>query len=225
MFKKIWNKIKSAGKWIVEKIKAAGRKVKNFVTEHPEEIKTAVKVAGAAVFVVGFIKGFSNSIKDYTPPTPPTREEKLMNDANDMLRHARFADDPEKAQVYLRNAEILERMSRKEKAAHAEEEIKKAWNVYEKYKDIDAAGATHIYADTENPVNAWDDNTALHGHMYEFSKGYWAHFEPALEENNEFSVGNIVSLGDNLNALDGIDDSCKIDDIFMIIEKKEGDNG
>ena len=52
MFKKIWNKIKSAGKWIVEKIKAAGRKVKNFITEHPEEIKTAVKVAGAAIILM-----------------------------------------------------------------------------------------------------------------------------------------------------------------------------
>lgn len=224
MFKKIWNKIKSAGKWIVEKIKAAGRKVKNFVNEHPEETKKAVKAVTIVAACVGACVWYANLPTDPNY-TPPTREEKLMKDANNLIFKARYENDPEKAQVYLRNAEILDRMSRKEKAQHAEEEIKKAWNFYEKYKHLDNAGATHTYADTENPVDDFEDNTALHGHMIELSKVYWAHFQPALEENNEFSVGNIVSLGDNLNALDGVDDSCKIDDIFMIIEKKEGDNG
>lgn len=118
IFKKIWHGIKKAAHWVAEK----ARKFKSWCKEHKDEVAAVAGVAAiAGVCVVAAKAG----INDASTWTPPTREEKMRRDANDMLFKARMEDDPEKAQVFLRNAEILNNMSIKERSEHAKNEIRK----------------------------------------------------------------------------------------------------
>lgn len=187
VFKKIWNGIKKAAHWVAEK----ARKFKSWCKEHKDEISVVAGVA--AVAGVGIIAAKAG-IND-TSYTPPTREEKMRRDANNMMFKARFEDDQEKAQVYLRNAEILNNMSIKERSEHAKDEIRKYADFYEKYSESFDKPWVHLWVN-DNPsekiydtdddfaqVSVWDN------HIVSFSN---------FADNDIFKVKDLGKFGESL---------------------------
>lgn len=92
MFKKILNKIKSAAKWVADKVKSMAEKAKGWYKKHKETVDQFAIGALAGTLAVGAAICVANAMYDPNY-VPPTREEKLreMGDFWDKYSNLRTA--------------------------------------------------------------------------------------------------------------------------------------
>lgn len=110
------------------------------------------------------------------------------------------------------------------KACVAEDKIREAWDVYEKYKDVHNAPIKNIYWSGDAPLHAYEIGPDK---LIEFQDGWWAHLKPALYSENiggAYKLENLGEMGNDLYSAaerSGINlpKNSKIDDIFMVINK------
>ena len=230
MFKKILNKIKSAAKWVSDKVKSMAKKAKGWYKKHEETVDQFVIGAVAGTVAVGIAVGATMCVaKALDDPNyvPPTREEKLQRKADDLIFKAGLEDDPEQAQTLLRNAEILDRMSRKSKAEVATEKLREMGDFWDKYSNLRTAKASRMVTIDEAPLRSLSDPS---GHdrleILEFDKGYWINVngdwsdEQQITLNQLGDVGKIIKDSFKLSTdSDDISDANMIDNIFIMAQK------
>lgn len=111
------------------------------------------------------------------------------------------------------------------KASVAEDKIREAWDVYEKYKDVHYAPVKTIYASGERPINTY---TLGPDSVYEFKSGYHAHMIPRLYEGSEkVYLSDFGKVGEMITKQSkewqtSLNEHCVVDDVYMIVNK-EGD--
>ena len=109
-------------------------------------------------------------------------------------------------------------------ASVAEDKIKEAWDVYEKYKDVHNAPIKNVYWSGDAPLHVYETGPDK---LIEFQDGWWAHLKPALYSENiggAYKLENLGEMGNDLYSVaerSGINlpKNSKIDDIFMVINK------
>ena len=222
MFKKILNKIKSAAKWVSDKVKSMAKKAKGWCKEHKEEIVVTAMVGGFSAIALVVVKASNDP--NYVPPT---REEKLQRKADDLIFKADLEDDPEQAQTLLRNAEILDRMSRKSKAEVATEKLREMGDFWDKYSNLRTAKASRIVTNDTDPLRSLSDPSGRDRlEILEFDKGYWINVngdwsdEQQITLNQLGDVGKIIKDSFKISTdSDDISDMNMIDNIFIIAQK------
>lgn len=127
------------------------------------------------------------------------------------------------------------------KASVAEDKIREAWDVYEKYKDVHYAPVKSIYTSKDKPINTY---TLGPDSVYEFENGYYAHMIPRQYVGSEkVRLSDFGKVGEMITEQSKewqtpLNEHCVVDDVFMVVNKegakldyeikripKEDDNG
>lgn len=226
MFKKILNKIKSAAKWVADKVKSMAEKAKGWYKKHEETVDQFAIGALAGTLAVGAAICVANAMYDPNY-VPPTREEKLKRKADDLIFKAGLEDDPEQAQTLLRNAEILDRMSRKSKAEVATEKLREMGDFWDKYSNLRTAKASRIITNDADPLRELTDPSGRERlSILEFDKGYWIDVNGDWSDEEQITLDQLGDVGKIIKdsfkmSTDSDDISGKnmIDNIFIMAEK------